>query len=112
MKIITGDDVWVVIEGEYSSRSVVAAFTTLEAANDYKDICEQNDPDVTFEVERLDLDPPNPMLKPLPPPVKVYYPFRNDDEIEEEDRRIRLAREKEERDAILESIDWGVEHGR
>lgn len=56
-------DVWIVTQGEYSSYSVIAAFTTVEAADEFARISNLNyDGYSRYEVERIDLDPPNPEI--------------------------------------------------
>ena len=56
-------DIWLVTKGEYSSYHVVAAFTSVEAADEFARVSNLNQEDgwsSKHEVERIDLDPPTP----------------------------------------------------
>jgi hypothetical protein len=100
------DDIWIVTTGEYSSYSVTAAFTEVEVADEFARISNANTDGwpSEYRVERIDLNPPMPVLKQRP----VVTPLPDDDY----DPVTSTATKMEERDAIIESIDWGCVVGR
>src|SRR5678815_1091483 len=97
-------DIGIVTQGEYSSYSVVAAFTTVEAADEFAAISNGNrdDYESLYVVERVDLDPPNPAVVPR----SVIEPREPDDDDYElpEEVAARLAQEKLARDGIVASV--------
>lgn len=94
-------DIWIVTQGEYSSYSVIAAFTTMEAANEFARVSNENLTEYyKYEVERIDLDPPNPEVvkraveeEPAPRRFEAPAEFKE-----------RWAREQAELAALIETM--------
>jgi hypothetical protein len=71
-------DIWLVTCGSYSDYSVDSAFSTMEAADEYCARMQENLDNITWQVERVDLDPPLPevvqkVIEEAPKPV--YEPM-------------------------------------
>jgi hypothetical protein len=71
-------DIWLVTCGDYSDYNVDSAFSTMEAADAHCARMQENYDNITWHVERVDLDPPLPevvqkVIKETPKPV--YEPM-------------------------------------
>jgi hypothetical protein len=100
-------DIWIVAQGEYSSYTVIAAFTTMEAADEFARVSNENNDNKgwyggygKYEVERIDLNPPNPeVVKRIVEGEPAPRRYELSEEV-----KARLAREQEERVALVESL--------
>lgn len=98
-------DIWLVTYGEYSSYTVIAAFTTMEAADTYADVMNRSNEEhyYTYQVERVDLDPPLPALV-APRAANIIEQAVVEDAVAVAKLKQRLEAEKQERESFVESL--------
>lgn len=90
-------DLWIVTSGEYSSYSVVAGFTTMDAADAYAAVCNANHTFIDYRVERIDVDPPLP--ERVRQVVADSYAFESLPALETVEQRRR------EQETLINSLD-------
>ena len=91
-------DIWIVTCGEYSSYAVIAAFSTVEAADVFAATSNANREyhDSRYEVERLDFDPPPPAFVPREQREIIEFESNYIPPLSVEERRAKIEQETKE----------------